>query len=137
MLGFFTTLRSKHKMKGCATDRYEHNEVYAGWSRDGFHFAKAALAQRRPLLSLSEHWPSWRHGDVQSVGGGMLVVGDLLHIYGSGSNGKACNKAPGSSAAAAAAAALPKPKDACRNVSSTGRAVLRRDGFASITTTRL
>ena len=138
MLGLFTTLRCKHNIEGCPTDRYEYNEVVAGWSRDGFYFSKAPAAQREPLLSLDKRWPSWRHGDVQSVGGGVLIVGELLYIYASGSNGKGCNEsstihAPATAAAPEPGQPLPPPSSQCRNVSSTGLAVLRRDGFASIT----
>ena len=57
----------------------------------------------------------WNWGNVQSVGGGCLIVGEKLYFYVSGRAGK---NQPGCVS--------------CDAASSTGLAVLRRDGFASM-----
>lgn len=56
MLGLFTTFRCKYNIGGCAKTRYEYNQVYAGWSRDGFFFDKAPAGQRKPLLLLDDRY---------------------------------------------------------------------------------
>jgi hypothetical protein len=64
---------------------------------------------------VSEKMGDWNWGNVQSVGGCCLVVGDKLYFYVSGRAGKSF---PGCNYNDAGA--------------STGLAVLRRDGFASM-----
>ena len=59
---------------------------------------------------MSEDEGSWNWANVQSAGGGCLIVGDQLHFYVSGRQGRPGTDAPG--------------------VCSTGLATLRRDGFA-------
>lgn len=85
------------------------NYVTLGYSRDGFHWHRP---DRRPFLDVSEEKDSWNHGNVQSVGGGCLVMGDKLYFYCSGRNSR-------------------KEKDDGSG-GSTGLAILRRDGFASM-----
>ena len=53
---------------------------------------------------------SWNFANVQSAGGGCLIVGDRLYFYASGRQGVPGSNAPG--------------------ICSTGLATLRRDGFA-------
>jgi hypothetical protein len=87
------------------------NQVSLGYSRDGFHWHRP---DRRPFLAAEDREDSWKWGNVQSAGGGCVVVGDKLYFYYSGRNSGA------------------------RGVKdfgwggSTGLAVLRRDGFASM-----
>jgi hypothetical protein len=83
--------------------------VCAGFSRDGFHWHRP---DHRPLVPVSETYGDWNWGNVQSAGGCCLVVGDRLYFYVSGRAG--VKGAPVS------------------GVSTTGLAVLRRDGFASM-----
>jgi hypothetical protein len=63
-------------------------------------------------VPVSEHYGDWNWGNVQSAGGGCLVVGDELWFYVSGRSGHQGDTGSGTSA--------------------TGLAVLRRDGFASM-----
>lgn len=105
MLGLFTIWR------GQPTDRPKPNEVLIGFGRDGYHWDRA---NREPFIPVSEHKGDWNWGNVQSAGGGCLVVGDNLYFYVSGRAGN-----PG------------KPES---GVSTTGLATLRRDGFASMDT---
>jgi hypothetical protein len=103
LLGLFSIWR------GQPSDRAKPNEVCLGFSRDGFFWDRP---DRRAFIPVSEHLGDWNWGNVQSAGGCCLVVGDQLYFYVSGRAG-----VPGSTAS---------------GVSSTGLAILRRDGFASL-----
>jgi hypothetical protein len=80
-----------------------------GFSRDGFHWHRPS---HDAFIPVSEHYGDWNWGNVQSAGGCCLIVGDKLYFYVSGRAG-----IPGSSRS---------------GVCSTGLAILRRDGFASL-----
>ena len=108
MLGQFTLWRGA---ANADLGRPELNDVCLGFSRDGFHFTRP---DRRPFLGLSERKGDWNWGNVQSAGGGCLVVGDQLYFYASGRRGGPAEFPDG---------------DGC-----TGLATLRRDGFASLDT---
>jgi hypothetical protein len=86
----------------------KRNEVFLGFSRDGFHWQRP---DRKPFAGVNPVDGAWNWGNVQSVGGGCLVVGDRLYFYvsGRGIAGKAA-----------------------RSWTSTGLGFLRRDGFASM-----
>jgi hypothetical protein len=103
MLGLFSIWRGQPK------DRAKPNEVCLGFSRDGFHWQRPT---HEAFVPVSEHYGEWNWANVQSAGGGCLVVGDKLYFYVSGRKGIAGSSASG--------------------VSSTGLALLRRDGFASM-----
>jgi len=90
-------------------DRIKPNDVVAGFSRDGFNWWRP---NREPLFGVSERYGDWNWGDVQPAGGCCLIVGDELYFY---VQGRAGNKGT---------------KDS--GVNSTGLAILRRDGFASM-----
>jgi hypothetical protein len=103
ILGLFTIWR------GQFPDRQKPNEITLGYSRDGWHWTRP---DRRPFCPVSDKQGEWNANNVQSVGGGCLVVGDSLYFYVSGRAGEAGSARQG--------------------VCSTGLAVLRRDGFASM-----
>jgi hypothetical protein len=103
LLGLFSVWRGQPR------DRAKPNEVCAGFSRDGFHWHRP---DRRPFIPVSEKEGDWNWGNVQSAGGCCLVVGDKLYFYVSGRKGVKGSPASGE----------------C----TTGLAVLRRDGFASL-----
>ena len=93
--------------KGFLPDRPKIKEITAGFSRDGFHWDRPF---RDPIIGMSpKDLKAWNAGNMQSAGGCVLVVGDKLYFYVSGRT------------------ALP-PDQVC----TTGLAVLRRDGFASM-----
>jgi hypothetical protein len=92
--------------------RPKQNSICVGFSRDGFHWDRP---DRQPFCPVSEKMGDWNWGNVQSVGGGCLVMGDKLYFYVSGRAGKSF---PGCTFHDAGA--------------STGLAILRRDGFASM-----
>jgi len=85
----------------------KRNVLLTGYSRDGFHWQRP---WREPLVGVT--YDRWNIGNVQSVGGGFLTVGDKLFIYYS-------------------ARGIPLRKDGLLD-GSTGLATLRRDGFASM-----
>lgn len=103
MLGLFTMYRGERP------DREKPNDLCIDFSRDGFHWSRSS---REPFITVSEHQGDWNWSNVQSAGGGCLVVGDRLYFYVSGRRGVPGTSMPGE----------------C----STGLATLRRDGFASV-----
>ena len=64
-------------------DRPKLNAVKMGYSRDGWYFHRP---DRRPFLPYSESYGAWNYGNIQSAGGGPMVMGDRLYIYCSGRN---------------------------------------------------
>jgi hypothetical protein len=104
MLGLFTI-----HSRVAEGPRPKLNHVTLGFSRDGFHWSRP---DRRPFLNVSEDPAAWNFGNVQSTGGGCLVMGDRLYFYCSGRNSG-------------------KPQDDGSG-GRTGLAFLRRDGFASL-----
>ncbi|MEZ6046814.1 MAG: hypothetical protein R3C11_14795 [Planctomycetaceae bacterium] len=88
------------------------NQVFVGFSRDGFHWDRP---DRTPYLPITNEVGAWNWGNVQSCGGCCLIVRDKLYFY---CGGRAGSQAPGSTDHSAG--------------SSTGLAMMRRDGFASI-----
>jgi len=103
MLGLFSVWRGQPNRDL----RDKPNEIVVGFSRDGFHWDKPF---RKALIPVSEHPDAWNWGNVQSVGGGCVVVRDRLYFYMSGRS--AGPYVPGTDA--------------------TGLATLRRDGFISM-----
>ena len=103
MIGLFTIYRGERQ------DREKPNDVCIGYSRDGFHWWRP---DREAFVPVSEHVGDWNWANVQSAGGGCLVVGDELYFYVSGRRGVPGSSDPG--------------------ICSTGLATLRRDGFVSM-----
>ena len=103
MLGLFDIWHGQND------ERPKPNDLCLGFSRDGFHWYRP---DREPFIPVSENYGDWNWGNVQSAGGGCPIVGDRLYFYVSGRKGVKGSGASG--------------------VCSTGLAVLRRDGFASM-----
>jgi hypothetical protein len=103
LLGLFTIWR------GQPGDRHKPNYLLLGFSRDGWHWSRP---DRRPFCDITDKQGDWNANNVQSAGGGCLVVGDKLYFYVSGRAGEVGSNKAG--------------------ICSTGLAVLRRDGFASM-----
>ncbi len=95
--------------RGQPRDRAKPNELCVGFSRDGFHWHRPSHAA---FIPVSERHGDFHWGNVQSAGGGCLVVGDRLYFYASARAGVRGSTASG----------------AC----TTTLATLRRDGFASL-----
>jgi hypothetical protein len=103
MLGLFNVWR------GESPTREKVNEITVGFSRDGFHWTRP---ERHAFMGVSDRPGTWNFTNIQSAGGCCLIVGDQLYFYVSGRAGVAGTDDPG--------------------ICSTGLAVLRRDGFASM-----
>jgi hypothetical protein len=103
ILGLFTIWR------GQPANRQKPNDIVLGYSRDGWSWHRP---DRRAFCPVSEKFGDWNYANVQSAGGCCLVVGDSLYFYVSGRAGEAGTYRAG--------------------ICSTGLAVLRRDGFASM-----
>jgi hypothetical protein len=86
------------------------NAIKLGYSRDGWHWARP---DRRIFIGPVEDPKAWNFSNVQSVGGGVIIVGDRLYIYFSGRE-----------------AFLPKKEAGTPDWN--GLAYLRRDGFVSM-----
>lgn len=84
------------------------NEVFLGYSRDGFHFTRPSF---KPFMAVNETEGAWNWGNMQSINGVPLVVGDSLYFY---SSGRKLNQVMWD------------------GHTSTGLATLRRDGFVSM-----
>jgi len=87
----------------------KRNDILLGFSRDGFHWDRPC---RKRFISTTWDRRSWRYGNVQSCAAGCLVVGDKLYFYFS-------------------AQAAPQG-ERWDTDATTGLAMLRRDGFASM-----
>ena len=105
LVGLFTIWQGPDNETCARLGIHKRNEVLVGFTRDGFHWDRA---NRGRFLPVSADSKAWNAGNVQSVGGGCVVVGDQLYFYCSGRT--------------------MHPAD----TGSTGMATLRRDGFASL-----
>jgi len=103
ILGLFTIWHGQYD------SRPKINDLVAGFSRDGFHWDRT---NREPLVTVSEKYGDWNWGNVSSVGGCCLIVGDKLYFYVAGRAGEKNTPNEGKI--------------------TTGLATLRRDGFASM-----
>lgn len=119
VVGLFAIHRGRFAMhsdgRPIQPGRPKCNELMVGYSRDGFHWHRP---EYETFLGVSEKRGSWRWGNVQPVGSLGLVVGDHIYFYVSARQGD------------------PNLTNATKwihdaNV-TTGLAVLRRDGFASM-----
>lgn len=110
MLGLFCIWQGPPNNVCARRKIQKRNEVLVGFSRDGFHWYRP---DRRRFLTVNETEDAWNWGNVQSVGGCCLIVGDKLYFYVSGR------------------AISEKFWDGNCN---TGLATMRRDGFASMDT---
>lgn len=123
MLGMFSILRGDfHENDSEGRDAFPGRpkcaEVCLGYSRDGFHWHRPT---HETFAGISERRGDWNWGNVQPVGNSFLVVGDYLYFYVSGRRGAPKFSETNSEIFNSAYAGC-----------STGLAILRRDGFASM-----
>ena len=104
MVGLFSIWRGQPDNSG------KPNDLVVGFSRDGFHWDRPC---RHPFVPVSEDLS--KRVNIQSVGGGFLVVGDRLYFYVSGRSGSG-----------------PRGWGNGSGEDVTYLATLRRDGFASL-----
>lgn len=91
-------------------------DVNLGFSRDGVNWMRSP---QRPFIGASRTPGTWNRGYVHNAGGVCLIVGDKLYFYFGAFSGKSPKQEKGDMYGGA----------------STGLAVLRRDGFASLSGT--
>jgi hypothetical protein len=108
MLGMFSILQGPENEDAKKLGIHKRNEILLGFSRDGYHWDRP---DRTPFIGVDETDGAWNWGNVQSVGGGCLIVGDRLYFYASGRRWSSADK---------------------RGPITTGLFFLRRDGFASM-----
>ncbi len=95
-------------------------DLQIGYSRDGFHWYRP---MRSGFISSSREKGTWNYGYIHAAGGVCLVVGDELWFYFTAFSGNSPRKGnPGSF----------RQQSSMYAGGSTGLAVLRRDGFASM-----
>ena len=112
MIGLFAIFRGPDNTTAFELSVPKLNDLSIGFSRDGFHWDRP---DRRHFIAGSRQPETWNRAYVQSAGGCCLVVGDELRFYFSTFSGL-CPDGSGDPYAGG----------------STGLAVLRRDGFASL-----
>lgn len=119
IVGLFAIHRGRFAMRSdgrpITPGRPKCNELTVGYTRDGFHWHRP---EYDTFLGVSETRGSWRWGNVQPVGSLGLVVGDNIYFYVSARRGDP---------------ELTNETEWIHDANvSTGLAVLRRDGFASM-----
>lgn len=108
MLGFYSAWCGPEN-DICARDGIQkRNVISLGYSRDGFHFSRPT---HEPFMNVNETEGAWNWGNMQSINGVPLIIGDSLYFY---SSGRRLNDIMWDS------------------YTSTGLATLRRDGFVSM-----
>lgn len=78
MLGLHQILRGPPNGIGAERAEPKLTELFAGTSRDGFHWHRP---DRRPFIGARRVPGSWEFGYIEACGGGCLVVGDELWFY--------------------------------------------------------
>lgn len=105
-LGFFSVWEGPENDVANAIGRPKRNEIMVGYSRDGYSWLRQDM---KPFHPVSENQADWNWGNIQSAAGVPIIVGDKLYFYMSGRTEVNNNE-----------------------ITSTGLATLRRDGFVSM-----
>lgn len=108
MLGLFVIWTGPENSTVAKEGIQKHCQILTGFSRDGFHWDRP---DRKPFISPSWKKGTWNFGNTQPASGCCLVVGDKLYFYFS---------------------ARQDDKSGGHANATTGLAILRRDGFASL-----
>jgi hypothetical protein len=112
MLGLFAIFKGPPN-EVCAKERVPKIiDLTVGFSRDGFHWRRP---DRRAFLASSRQKGSWNRAYLHAAGGICLMVGDQIYFYFGAWSGIS-----------------PKLGGHMYAGGSTGLAILRRDGFASL-----
>lgn len=114
ILGFHQIHLGPHNDVCAATGEPKITELMVSFSRDGFHWDRG---DRKAFINATRRPGDWDRGYVEPVGGICTVVGDELRFYYIGFKGDQEKKTG---------------KRRMYANGSTGIAVLRRDGFASM-----
>ena len=77
MLGFYSAWAGPEN-RVCEKDGIQkRNVISLGYSRDGFHFSRPT---HQPFMNVNETEGAWNWGNMQSVAGVPLIVGDSLYF---------------------------------------------------------
>lgn len=109
MLGFFSVWQGPENDVCAADNVIKRNQIMVGYSRDGYSWHREDM---NPFLAVDSKRTAWNNGNLQSVAGAPIIVNDKLYFYLSG-----------------------RRLEGAQEITSTGLAMLRRDGFASMTGT--
>lgn len=107
MLGFFSVWQGPENDIATASGKPKRNQIMLGYSRDGYHWFRQDM---NPFMKVSDNSIAWNAGNLQSVAGAPIIVGNKLYFY---LSGRYVNSAGA-------------------EITSTGLATLRRDGFVSL-----
>jgi hypothetical protein len=108
MLGFFAIWTGPENDTVARERLQKRCDILLGFSRDGFHWDRP---HRERFIAANWADGAWNFGNIQSAGGGCLVVGDKLYFY---------------------VSARARDATGGHGNGSAGLAILRRDGFASM-----
>ncbi len=125
MLGLFAIFRGPENEIGAEQGLPKINDLELGYSRDGFHFSRP---DRTPFLAATRRVGDWNRAYLHAVGGTCVVVHDELYIYFGAFSGQSPNLGPNEKGSPGRA------RLQMYAGGSTGLAVMRRDGFASMET---
>ncbi len=123
MLGLFSIFYGPDNQVAQRDGVPKINDLQIGFSRDGFHWDRTS---RDAFIPSERTKGSWDRAYIHAAGGVCLVVGDELFFYYGAWSGESPNLKGGSMGQHSRANAMYAG-------GSTGLAVLRRDGFASLT----
>lgn len=108
MLGLYSAWAGPEN-RVCAKEGIQkRNVISLGYSRDGFHYSRPT---HQPFMNVNETEGAWNWGNMQSINGTPLIIGDSLYFYASGRR---------------------LSEIMWDSHTSTGLATLRRDGFVSM-----
>lgn len=109
MLGFFNVWQGPENDVAARDGVIKRNQIMIGYSRDGYSWFREDM---NPFLPDNGNPQAWNFGNLQSAAGSPLIIGDKLYFYLSGRK-LAMNQ---------------------KEITTTGLATLRRDGFVSMQT---
>lgn len=108
MLGYFVVWQGPENKVCDSLNIQKRNEILIGWSFDGFNWIRP---NKNRFIAVSDDFNAWNAGNIQSVAGCPLIVGDSLYFY---------------------VSARRNTKPEHDSNFSTGLAIMRRDGFVSV-----
>lgn len=123
MLGAFAIFRGPENAI-CAREGVPKTiDLGLGYSRDGFHFSRP---DRTPFIASSRRIGDWNRAYIHAAGGLCTVTDDELQFYFGAFSGESPMLGPGDEGHPG------RSRRAMYAGASTGRATLRRDGFAAM-----
>lgn len=87
MLGFFSVWQGPENDVCNRDGVIKRNQIMVGYSRDGYSWLREDM---NPFLAVNDSPDAWNNGNLQSVVGSPLIVGDKLYFYLSGRRARAC-----------------------------------------------